>query len=117
MDFQVGKIGTVFGDRVIVKKLQEAEKVGSLFLPEIARDQKTEVNPMKGNDKPWRGLVEKFGLDTRCGEAYDLKVGDEILIEPEALHCHTLADDEGFDHVWVPEEFICGKFEREGVLA
>lgn len=58
-------------DRVVVRRLKEEEKVGSLFIPEV------------GKEKPAQGIVLAVGLGqkTKTGDriALDVQVGDKVL--------------------------------------
>ena len=58
-------------DRVVVRRLAEEEKVGSLFIPEV------------GKEKPAQGIVISVGqgrkTDTGERVALDVAVGDKVL--------------------------------------
>ena len=58
-------------DRVVVRRLAEEEKVGSLFIPEV------------GKEKPAQGIVISVGqgrkTDTGERVALDVVVGDKVL--------------------------------------
>ncbi len=80
------------GDRVVIKPLtQEAEKVGSLFIPDTAKE------------KPMEGVIEAVGPGKRDGDKFtplEVKVGDRVLY---GKYSGTEIKSEGNDYLIVRE--------------
>lgn len=102
-------IVTLMNDRVIVKKYGGPKKVGSFFVPE-------NVEEKRHRSKCLFGKIVKFGLDTNIDEAYNLKVGDIITMEPLAQDCDTKVLEDG-EFVWVPQEWIQAKVTDQDLIA
>ncbi len=103
MPIEISRLGRVFGDRILVKKLERPDKLGSIYVPaNYSKD------PAKQQDL-WWGVIEKFGLDSRFGEAYGLKEGDIIGMDPIGGQSASFDGDDGNVHCWVAEEFVVCK--------
>ncbi len=100
MRVPVGRLGRVFGDRVLVKQLDRPEKVGMIFVPVSAQKDKIKEQDL------WYGEIVSFGLDSRYKEAYDLKAGDIIGVESIGNQCAAFDGEDDKIYVWVAEEFI-----------
>lgn len=96
----VKSLKTVFGDRVLIKKLTLAEKKKGLWMPESAQKQK------KSGGKIWFGEIAAFGLDSYSQESYGLSIGDFVGIEPMGHHYKEFSDEQGNVFVWLPEEHL-----------
>lgn len=103
MSVDIAKLGQVFGDRMIVKKLERPEKVRGFYIPATSAKDKTKEQDL------WWGIVERFGLDSKIGDAYGVQVGDLIGFESAGQHCSTFLGEDGSDRVWVAEEFAAVK--------
>lgn len=103
MGVDVSKLGHVFGDRLLVKKLERPETMRGLFIPANYSKDKTKEQDL------WWGIVERFGLDSMIGDAYGVEVGDLIGFESAGQHCSTFDGDDGMARVWVAEEFAAVK--------
>ena len=103
MPVEVSKLGTVFGDRLVVKKLERPETVRGLYVPSTYSKEKTKESDL------WWGIVERFGLDSKIGDAYGVEVGDLVGFEAAGLHCSSFEGEDGFSRVWVAEEFAAVK--------
>lgn len=102
MRVPVGRLGRVFGDRVLVRRLDGPEKVGVLFVPATVRQQPKEQDL-------WFGEVVAFGLDSRYQEAYGLAIGDVVGLHDMSLQCASFEGEDGKTYVWAPEEFLALK--------
>lgn len=102
MSIDTNRIGRVFGDRILVRRLGRPEKVGSIFVPANFSGKQKE------NDL-WYGEIVKFGLDSKYGQAYNLKEGEIIGIESMGSHSAGFEGEDKEIYVWVPEEFVAVK--------
>lgn len=103
MLISMSRVGKVFGDRILVRRLQRPEKIGGILIP---------ANYMKNTpaeNEVWWGVVEAFGLDSRYGEAYRIKVGDVVGLESLATNNQAFDGDDGEVHAWIMEEFVACK--------
>lgn len=96
-------LGKVMGDRVVVKKLKRPEVQRGLVVPAAYLDMQ------QGRRNVWWGEIVRFGLDTNASEAYNLSVGDIVGVDPVGQDCATVLFEDGYEHVWVPQEFIAAK--------
>lgn len=95
----VSRLGRVFGDRILVKKLERPTKRGGLFVPANYAETKKETDL-------WFADVVAFGLDSFYADAYALAVGEVIGIDALGSHSAAFTGHDGFSYYWVPEEFI-----------
>jgi chaperonin GroES len=83
------------GDRVVIKPLtNEAEKIGSLFVPDSAKE------------KPQEGKIEAVGPGKREGDKLiplEVKVGDRVLY---GKYSGTEIKSEGIDYLIVRESDV-----------
>lgn len=101
----MSRIARVFGDRILLRKLDRPEKIGKILVP---------VSYMKTRPKEqeiWFGVIEAFGLDSRYGEAYGLKVGDIVGVNDLGISNASFIGDDEQEHYWVMEEFLTVKDE------
>ena len=114
MELDIKRVGKVFGDRVLVKKLGQPAKRGSLFVPEHL------LKKGQGQEVLWWAEVIKFGQDSKIGSPQfdesgvptadpEIKEGDYVGIEKLGEHHATVTAEDGHDYVWVPEEFIAAR--------
>lgn len=103
MGVDINKLGHIFGDRLLVKKLERPDKVRGLFIPASAAKDKAKEQDL------WWGIVERFGLDSKIGDAYGVHVGDLVGFESAGQHCSTFLGEDGAERVWVAEEFAAVK--------
>lgn len=103
MIVEMSRLGRVFGDRVLVRRLGRPEKMRGLLVPASHLKDKQKEQQM------WYGVIEKFGLDCRYKEAYDLQEGDIVGLNDIGLsNAYFIGDDEQ-EHYWVMEEFLVCK--------
>jgi co-chaperonin GroES (HSP10) len=100
MKIDVSTIQRVFGDRILVKRLERPEKMGGLLIPQSYANEKRKEQSV------WFGVIESFGLDSRYGEAYGLKEGDIIGISDVGSSNASFEGTDDHEHFWVMEEFI-----------
>lgn len=100
MSVDLKRLGRVFGDRVLVKRLERPEKRGGLFVPASFRDERRKETDL------WFGEVVALGLDSKYPDAYKLTVGDVIGMDSLGGHSASFEGEDGSTYVWVPEEFI-----------
>jgi co-chaperonin GroES (HSP10) len=96
----VKTIQTVWGDRVLVRRLNEPEKKRGLFVP-ASYSQKKEPR------KVWWAEVVQFGVDSRLAEDHRVAVGDVVGVEPLGHHYASFTGADGATYVWVPDEHFC----------
>lgn len=100
MKVEMSRLSKVFGDRILVRKLMRPESVKGIYIP--ASYAKANVK----QQSVWFGVIEKFGLDSRYGDAYGLKEGDTIGISDIGTSNASFEGDDGHEHFWVMEEFV-----------
>lgn len=103
MSVDISKLGVVFGDCLLVRRLERPEKVRGLFIPANHMKDKTKEQDL------WWGVVERFGLDSKIGDAYGIMPGDILGFESTGQHSSTFEGVDGQMHVWVAEEFAAVK--------
>lgn len=103
MGVDVSLLDRVFGDRLVVKKLERPDRVRGIYVPTNYNKDKTKEQDL------WWGVVERFGLDSKIGDAYGVEIGDLIGFESAGQHCSTFQGEDGADRVWVAEEFAAVK--------
>jgi co-chaperonin GroES (HSP10) len=96
----VNKIKTLFGDRVLVKRLNKPEKVRGLYVPDAYAKLK------KTSQVVWWGEIMAFGLDSRASEEHGLSVGDIVGLEPAGAHYAEFTGSDNQLYTWVPEEHL-----------
>lgn len=100
MKIDVSIINRVFGDRILVRRLERPEKIGKLLVPASYLKDKRKEQTI------WFAVIEKFGLDSRYGDAYNLKEGDIIGISDIGNSNASFEGEDGNEYFWVMEEFI-----------
>jgi chaperonin GroES len=103
LPIEMERVGRVFGDRVLVRRLERPEKVGRFYIPDAY------VKDKQKDQELWFGVIEKFGLDSRYSSAYDLHEGDIVGIDNMGSHSAGFEGDDRAMHVWVAEEFLVVK--------
>lgn len=103
MFIEMARVGKVFGDRILVRRLERPEKIGRILVPaNYAKDRPTE-------QELWWGVIEAFGLDSTYSEAYGLAVGDIVGLDSLATNNAAFDGDDGNVHAWVMQEFVVCK--------
>lgn len=105
MKVEMSRLDRVFGDRILVRKLSRPEKMRGILVPASYLKEKTKQQSV------WFAVIEKFGLDSRYGEAYGLKEGDIVGISDIGTSNASFEGDDGQEHFWVMEEFLVLKDE------
>lgn len=100
MKINVPAINRIFGDRILVRRLERPEKIGNLLIPASFANEKRKEQTI------WYGVIEKFGLDSRYGDAYGLKEGDIVGISDVANSNASFDGEDGHEHFWIMEEFV-----------
>lgn len=99
----MSRLDRIFGDRILVRKLDRPEKMRGIIVP---------VSCMKTRPKEqelWYGIIERFGLDSRYGDAYGLKEGDIVGINDLGVSNASFIGDDEQEHFWIMEEFLTVK--------
>lgn len=99
----MARLGRVFGDRILVRKLERPEKIRGILIPASCMKEKTREQQV------WYGIIEKFGWDSKYGEAYGLKEGDIVGINDIGISNASFIGDDNQEHFWVMEEFLACK--------
>lgn len=97
----VEKIGKVYGDRLLVRRLGEPEKKRGIYVPASMLAGKKEPR------KVWWGEVVIFGEDSKVAEDSKVVVGDVVGLEPLGNHYAGFKGTDGHAYVWVPDEHVC----------
>ena len=100
MKIDISIINKVFGDRVLVRRLERPDKMGGLLVPASYANEKRKEQTI------WYGVIEKFGLDSRYADAYGLREGDIIGISDVGNSNASFEGNDGSEHFWIMEEFI-----------
>jgi len=88
-------------DRILVRREQEPEKIGSLFVPENAKE------------KPIQALVVAVGTGKRLEDgtvrALDVKAGDRVIF---AKYSGSEVKIDGTEHLILREDEVLGVVEK-----
>ena len=100
MKISVEDVAVVKDDAILVEQLPLPEMIGSLHVPESAKDA-------KGRRKAWRAQVVKFGegVDYDAWKPYTLGVGAVVLLSPESIECPAFVDGDR-RYVFVRDEDV-----------
>lgn len=98
----IENLKTYFGDRVIVEELPLDEKMANGLVRPANRTEN------KDRNAHWKARVVAFGLDSRASEAYDIKVGDLVYIEPTFKDIDPFFEN-GKKYLRVPDEYVAAK--------
>lgn len=101
----MSRIGRVFGDRILLRKLDRPEKTKGILVPLSYIKNKPKEQEL------WYGVIEAFGLDSRYQDAYGLKIGDIVGINDIGISNASFIGDDEQEHYWVMEEFLVAKDE------
>lgn len=96
----VNRIGKVYGDRILVRRLGEPEKKRGILIP-------ASMAMKKEPKKIWFGLIMGFGHESKAHEDHQVNIGDRVGIEPLGHHYAGFKGTDGHSYVWVPDEHLC----------
>lgn len=98
----------VRGDRVIVKQLKFADKVGSLYVPESVISRKS-----KRRADSWKAEVVGIGDKVYFGENHHkFEKGSIVYCAPVALDCPSFEDNEGNRYLVILQEDLLAVEEK-----